>query len=232
MNCLACGETSSPASQEHVFSHWLLQELQYLDAPIGLFRAYGDGSSKQMRAEIKLDSFKLKRVCAACNNGWMSHLEDTVKPILWGLIKGGRLLNSLEEEERRILARWVGKTATIESHAIGAESPVDPEFLRWMRERTDNVPGRFCVAACPQSMLGVSHFQVGAIRDLIGGGIAAGNIIMIVLPGVAFACMFPMMRTEYEARCVPSLYTPLWPNPAAWRPMKQSPMPGSSCSIA
>jgi hypothetical protein len=39
--------------------------------------------------------------------------------------------------------------------------------------------------------------------------------------------MFPMMRSEYEARCVSSLYTPLWPSPVAWRPMHQSPMPGT-----
>jgi hypothetical protein len=176
---------------------------------------------------IRLDSFKLKRVCEACNNGWMSHLEGNAKPIIVELIKGRRALATLGEEERQILARWAGKTAIIDSHAVGAESPVDPEFLRWMRLRNDNVPGRFCVAACPQSTLGVSHLQVGVIRDLIGGGIAAGNIIMIVLPQVAFACMFPMMRSEYEARCVSSLYTPLWPSPVAWRPMHQSPMPGT-----
>jgi hypothetical protein len=187
VNCLACGETSNPASREHVFARWLLEELQSLDAPISLYRGFGDGSSKQERVAIRLDSFKLKRVCEACNNGWMSHLEGNAKPIIVELIKGRRALATLGEEERQILARWAGKTAIIDSHAVGAESPVDPEFLRWMRLRNDNVPGRFCVAACPQSTLGVSHLQVGVIRDLIGGGIAAGNIIMIVLPQVAFA---------------------------------------------
>lgn len=225
MNCLACGETSSPASKEHVFSHWLLDELQYLDAPIGLFRALGDGSSKQERVAIKLDSFKLKRVCEACNNGWMSRLEVIAKPIILGLINGARTLAALDEEERRILAKWAGKTAIIESHAVGAESPVDPEFLRWMRLREDNVPGRFCVAACEQSWVGLGHLQVGLIRDLIGGGIAAGNIIMIVLPRLAFACMFPIMRTKYDPKCVHSLYTPLWPHPAAWKRMEKEPMP-------
>src|ERR1700689_5341416 len=110
-NCLACGETPSPASREHVFARWLLEELQSLDAPISLYRGFGDGSSKQERVAIRLDSFKLKRVCEACNNGWMSHLESTAKPIIIGLIRGGRSLSSLEEEDRRILARWAGKTA-------------------------------------------------------------------------------------------------------------------------
>jgi hypothetical protein len=96
-----------------------------------------------------------------------------------------------------------------------------------MRDRDDNLPGRFCVAACPQSRLGVSHFQAGVIRDLVDGGIASGNVIIIVLPRVAFACLFPMLPTEYEAHCVRSLYIPLWPSPAAWREMPQKPLPAA-----
>jgi hypothetical protein len=225
VNCLACGETAAPRSSEHVFAQWLLRELEYLDAPIALYRAFSDGSSKQERVPIKLDSFKLKRVCVACNNGWMSWLEDSTKPILLPLMKGKRTLDSLEEEERRMLAKWAGKTAIIESHAVGAESPFDPQFLRWMRARTDNLPGRFCVVACGQLRLGIGHLQVGVIRDLIGGGIAAGNVIVIVLPRMAFTCMFPMLPTDYEPRCVPSLYTPLWPGRRAWKAMDQTTMP-------
>ena len=172
-----------------------------------------------------MDSFKLKKICEACNNGWMSDLEKLAKQLVLGIIKGGRKLDSFDEEERRILAKWAGKTAIIESHAIGAESPVSEEFLQFMRQRDDHVPGRYAVAACCHPMHGVGHMQVGIIRDLIGGRIAAGNIVMIVLPVVALACMFPMVRTPYEARCVPSLYSPLWPSPAAWRPMRQDPMP-------
>ena len=94
-----------------------------------------------------------------------------------------------------------------------------------MRIQTTTYPGRFCVAACPQSRLGVSHFQAGVIKDLVDGGIAAGNVIIIVPPRVAFACLFPMLRTEYDAHCLRSLYTPLWPSPAAWHEMQQKPMP-------
>ena len=68
--------------------------------------------------------------------------------------------------------------------------------------------------------------QVGVIQDLIGGGKAAGNIIMIALPELVFACAFPMVpELPYECRCVEGVYTPLWPSPRGWYPMKQTSMP-------
>jgi hypothetical protein len=61
---------------------------------------------------------------------------------------------------------------------VGAESPVDSKLLRWMRDRDDNLPGRFCVAACPQSRLGIGHLQIGIFWKAIGGETFAGNVIV------------------------------------------------------
>ena len=103
-----------------MFSQWLLKELELLDAPIRLYWALPDGSSTQVRVPIKLDTFKLNRVCESCNNGWMHRLETVTKPILLRLIRGTGTLTALDEEERRIPAKWAGKTAIIESYAVGA----------------------------------------------------------------------------------------------------------------
>jgi len=224
MDCLACGTTSSPASREHVFSKWLLTEFGP-DISMALFRLLDDGAHEQRRAEIKLDSFKLKRICECCNNGWMSELEESAKPLILGVIRGVLELGSLSEDERRILARWAGKTAIIESHSVGAECPVSGEYLKRIRTNADGIPGRFAVVACRTEMRAFGHMQIGVIRDLIGGAKASGNIIMIALPKLVFACGFPMLETPYQCRCVKSLYTPLWPPPAAWYPMNQTPMP-------
>jgi hypothetical protein len=46
--------------------------------------------------------------------------------------KQAETLADLMDDERRILAKWAGKTAIIESHAVGAECPVDRKYLcRW-----------------------------------------------------------------------------------------------------
>lgn len=190
---------------------------------MSLFRMLGDGSRKQVRIEVKLASFRLKEICEACNNGWMSDLETAAKRLILALIRGALDLANLSDDERRTLAKWAGKTAIIESHCVGAECPVEKNYLRFMRTSGD-VPGRLAVAACRTELVGFGHMQVGIIRDLIGGGKAAGNIVMIALPKLAFACGFPMLETPYECRCVKSLYTPLWPHPASWRDMNQTAM--------
>ena len=223
MDCLACGLTSSPASREHVFSDWLLREFDP-EISMALYRRYGDGSREQTRVEIRLGSFTLKSVCESCNNGWMSRLESAANPLILGLIRGGRELNGLSEEERRILARWAGKTAIIESHSVGAECPIDGRYLKGIRA-SEEFPGRFAAAACRAPFLGFGHMQVGIVMDLLGGGKVAANIVMIALPKLVFACAFPMLETPYECRCVKSLYTPLWPTLRAWYPMNQSAMP-------
>jgi len=60
VNCVACGETPNPPSNEHVFARWLLQTLQYLNAPMALYRTFNDGTSEQERVAFELDSFRLK----------------------------------------------------------------------------------------------------------------------------------------------------------------------------
>src|SRR5580700_1651436 len=53
VNCVACGPTISSASNEHVFSKWLLKEFEP-NASMPLYRQFDDGTHKQARAEIKL----------------------------------------------------------------------------------------------------------------------------------------------------------------------------------
>src|ERR1017187_3798151 len=98
MDCLACGITSSPASREHVFSNWLLREFDP-EVSMSLFRMLGAGSRKQVRIEVKLASFRLKEICEACNNGWMSDLETAAKRLILALIRGTLDLANVSDDE-------------------------------------------------------------------------------------------------------------------------------------
>lgn len=216
MDCLACGPTSSPATREHVFAQWLLREL---DSPsMSFYRRHGDGSTEPHRQPINLASFTLRRICEDCNNGWMGQLEEAAKPVIVPLMRGERQLGTLEEAERWTLARWVAKTAIVDSYAIGAECPIDLSVLRWMRRNLDDVPGRFAAAAFQVEVNFIGHMQNGVIRDLLAGGKAAGNITVIALPRVIFVCAFPMLpEPTYVCKCVPHGCWPLWPHYRAWK---------------
>lgn len=148
---------------------------------MALFRRSDDGNSEPHRVPIALDSFKLRRVCKVCNNGWMSHLENEAKPLILSLMTRARTIDSLDRGQRHLLARWAAKTAIIESHAVGAESPVDSRLLGWMKENEDGPPGRFAAVAAASEFSGVGHIQVGIITDLVGGrDKIAANIAVLV----------------------------------------------------
>ncbi len=192
------------------------------------YRRASDGAVNEHRAGIATGSFRLKRICKGCNNGWMSRLEEQAKSVILPLMKTERKLGSLDEEECRILARWAGKTALIESRAIGAECPVDEKILKWMRTHEDDAPGQFSVAGCIFNLKAVAHMQVGIIKELIGGGKASGNIVVLVISNVVLTCAFPMMsELPYKCLCDPMTYHPLWPGPRSWMSMEKkfSPIP-------
>jgi hypothetical protein len=192
---------------------------------MSFYRRHGDGKTEPYRTTISLNSFKLKRICETCNNGWMSRLEDLVKPTMIALMKGDRNLASLGESEKRTLARWVAKTAIIDSYAVGAECPIDAGVLGWMRKNETEAPGRFAVAAYQCDLNGIGHFQCGVIRDLLIEGKAAGNITVIAVPRVVFVCAFPMLaEPTYVCKCVPHGCWPLWPDFKAWKLLDGKPL--------
>jgi len=148
----------------------------------------------------------------------MSRLEEQAKPVIKSLIRQEATLDKLSRAQRHVLARWAGKTAIVESHAVAGESPIDGKLLLWMREHENGEPGRFASVAYHAGFDAVGHLHVGIIRDLIGGGSVAGNIIVITLPRLILICAFPLPELRYECRCDLSVLHPLWPD-AAWKPI-------------
>lgn len=220
MNCLSCGPTSAKASGEHIFSAWLLREFDPKAAG-ALYRPQDNGGLSQVRPEILLDNFRLKQICEQCNNGWMSALERRTMPIILDVTRNGRTLGSLEEPERRILAKWAAKTAIIESYAVSAECPINREYLRVIRDNPDNHPGNFAVLGSRITLEAFMHAQISGVRDLEGGGKVARSTIVIIIPNLAFVCAFPMFPgQQWTCSYVPAFAGPLWPPASCWQTME------------
>lgn len=105
--CIFCG--ASPTTKEHLLPEWLAREIQASDLNVKWTRPDG---TKSWRGPD--DSFGTTVSCACgenCNNGWMSRLEDQVRPILGPMATGQR--RHLPPVEQAVLARWAWKTAIV-----------------------------------------------------------------------------------------------------------------------
>ena len=220
MNCLSCGPTTALESGEHVFSKWLLKHIQAVRIPIIHFGyKVEDGSQQPHLRQMRLNSFKLRQICKPCNNGWMSRLETAVKPIVLGLMAHTLTLEALNDEQRRVLARWAGKTALIESYAVGAEKPINPKILQSMRQYEEGPAGNFGVLALSTNFVAIGHMQKGLILDLLCGESTAANIVILILPNLILTCVFPLQELPCQYLCDLQTYFPVWPERRCWQQM-------------
>ena len=99
--CLFCNEDAT--SKEHVWPQWILK---LLPSRKPIRQRLGAGKEVTYAGD-----FKLKGVCSACNNGWMSELETEVRPILGPMVQD--LSVQLDLEDQKKLARWAFKTVIV-----------------------------------------------------------------------------------------------------------------------
>jgi hypothetical protein len=107
-SCIFCG-ASPPLTAEHVWSKWLAAEVPDL----GHFGTEVTGvvgiPTTWRRRRRKASSVRPKIVCATCNNGWMSALQEGAKPYIAPLIRGESC--SLASDQQELVASWLTMTA-------------------------------------------------------------------------------------------------------------------------
>jgi len=125
--CAYCGDASARLTREHVWPRWLSFEIGNEREP---YAHAVDGNVTRTWWGPPA-SLTVKRICATCNNGWMSRCEDSVEPILRPMIRNAAL--SIPVAEQKLLAIWALKTGTACDLATGR--PAAPAELR--RELVD-----------------------------------------------------------------------------------------------
>lgn len=104
--CIFCGGRVN--SKEDVWPKWMLKLLRKSDdekVPMQT-RRYKEAPKEWMTIDSAL---KVGNVCRGCNNGWMSRLENDVRPILSPMIVGTSGTVTASQQERIIT--WLTKTA-------------------------------------------------------------------------------------------------------------------------
>ena len=143
--CIYC-QKRSRFSDEHVFPRWLRscfprrhkKTEHYLSRPEKL--VFGEDSPIHGQIYSRFgDPYTtvVRNVCADCNNGWMSTLQNQAKPLVQRLAEGQRL--EIDDLQSVILARW-GAMVTINLECL-ARMLSTTQFQRTTLMNGDMPPG-------------------------------------------------------------------------------------------
>lgn len=127
MPCVFCGATDA-MSVEHVCPKWVRPVLAAEGAGTGthertLLRADGEQTASYRAGPATATR---RSVCAGCNNGWMSQLEDRAKPYLLSMIRGHT--RTYHRTGQTLIAAWAVKTALVAGSK--QDPPTPPAFYR------------------------------------------------------------------------------------------------------
>jgi hypothetical protein len=102
--CLFCNATG--LTLEDVWPTWLVKLLPIGEYDIARGVEIGDSHERQRWKQKKLE-LKARFVCAKCNNGWMSRVEEATIPVLRPLISNPLATCKISRHDQRILSTWI-----------------------------------------------------------------------------------------------------------------------------
>jgi hypothetical protein len=136
--------SKSTASREHVVPQWLQGYLRISNHEIEpTLTSLPDGAKLKKRRH-PVSQLKTGGICNACNNGWMSQLENGCRPILLKLLNASVELSGLRRAGRLSLSRWAAKTAYA-LDAGGLERRVPKSHFTSFHENVARLPENVAV---------------------------------------------------------------------------------------
>jgi hypothetical protein len=226
--CLFCHRLAN--SREHIIADWILKEIT-VRGPSRL------RIGKYVDKLVDLEQ-KVRAVCSICNEGWMSKLEQEVKPTI------GPLLNDIsfkiDFHDQSVLALWALKTAmVIESTNTRYRKPCYSRPEREQLRVSSTLPAKTAV------WLGRYFTQgLGTLGTDIGLNlpdipkVANACVTTIVIGHLSIQILTVHIRPEYSYRTinvVPQLslndfLIPIWPpeRQINWPPSSSFTNSGSS----
>lgn len=139
--CLFCKAQLSAVDRsiEHVIPQWL--QIEWNLKKKQLEPTHLDKNFKIIsQRKHDFSSFVSGDICANCNNGWMSKLENTAKNLILNLAAGRTHVGRLSHDEALLIARWTAKTAFV-MHASSNWRRVIPEdHYRILDTNSYNLP--------------------------------------------------------------------------------------------
>jgi hypothetical protein len=211
-NCVGCGEPVIAASREHVLPQWLAKEVFIPKATLSHYRRDEDESKDELLRRHGLNNFAVKNVCKACNNGWMSSLEDRAKPFILELMnEQTKILSGLPPEGMLAVSRWAAKTAFMIASVQKDHLGLPWQLFQNMRSDEDQGPDG-CFVFAGQVLAMSKGFTYACIRDhRPQDERAVVNLrVGIAIKRVHLVVVIPMVEGERVIKSA-GIHTALWP---------------------
>lgn len=136
--CIFCGKRGEPLSREHIIPKWLARVLMDMEPgdeqAWALHYTAGGLVDRDVQRPTRMPTVVVPCVCTDCNNGWMSALENRVKPFFEPMVRGQKVVLTLEQQVD--LATWASKTViAMEYHepSTAVSTPEDRSLVRTER---------------------------------------------------------------------------------------------------
>lgn len=170
--CIFCG-TKGNKSKEHLWPEWMHE---FLGAEgngnnvreSDTYRDTAHKDNKKLERQGYLFTTKFRVVCRACNNGWMSRLEEEAKPSLIPLVKGKAIC--LNEVEQNIVAKWIAMKTIVGEHAEKGLHVTPEEDRRKFKEQ-GTIPDYYSI-----------YLSIHGERDMTGW-LRMSNTLSVSLDG-------------------------------------------------
>jgi hypothetical protein len=116
--CIFCQDDERKITKEHLFPDWLSK--MYDSTVTGINEGTNADGTIAYSYTSKIFQQTANSVCEVCNNGWMSQVENDVKPILSKMLRGKSFV--LDKKSQIKLSTWAMKTMLVFNH----ENPSPP----------------------------------------------------------------------------------------------------------
>lgn len=150
-------------SKEHIFADWL-QEIfpraatdTHTQGVLRWTREAGETEPEISHRQGHSGTRKARVVCETCNNGWLSGVENRIKPILLPMIRAHRLTVTPRMQEA--LAFWAVKTALV-AEKIAPDRMVTPDSVYKFVYEKKIVPAGYSVYIAPYAGLSWAHLRL------------------------------------------------------------------------
>lgn len=146
--CIFCNTplVGKEKSEEHIFPKWLQKYLGVKKTHLYQTLFEQENEEFWKTRQYIFNNHVSGLVCEGCNTGWMSNLEDQVKSIIIPLIDGQH--GNIEQEQCKIVAKWLYKTALTLHSASIQQKKVPAEHYKHLYEKNE-IPKGVVIAIAP-----------------------------------------------------------------------------------